>query len=766
MSSSSSHLDFENLKSQEAVEIETSLDDYLRRKSSEKTLGEKKQECIAVKTTKLMTLLEELMKGEKINSNSTFSRNSFKDKVRDLNAVNENTIHGKTEISHDNHTSTSNVNENVETNRKTSKPIEANNVRLEISNELSQSYGDDSFRKNSSEYNSKVDNKFTNDSFENSQTKFGTPSYDFFKKIYGNESFFISFLQLGRLTPSNKRSKSSVVKLVFPLGFNSLFKKRAASLKKKSMSPRISENSREISDTNRGVVKTSAIAQISPNFNSVETQTIQSPSCSPRRSDFEKRIEFFDDTLPNRPKYSVRKSNSIHECTDKKNDFFSVAGKEEYSRKTKSEKIVTGKKRNCHSPERGSVPSKHRKMEEIIKKSENFEKLQSEKMNSVERVSSKNLFKIEIPPSYKFKAETNVNESKDIFRAEEKSLDENVFSNSTKQMISLKNNNKINEKIFNSKKYIDGGAVERLVPEKNRGNDFGVANEGTIEKQRIKENEGNCKAIVEENEKTDDESDSDFFVEQTPPRCNYLNLDENKLHKSRSFNKNFSISESSKTKSKLNGKKLSDAENSDFGVVGPVKSSSKLEEDASKGTTTEKSAVQKSNFNIMKYERQSKGYENFRVSFCKSPANEGSEKEYCIVASSLKNPDTVKKFTSMFDVKFSEKPTKNMTHLIVGMHESEDGEILPLCTPKFLYALANKKWIVSESWAETCIKYKSIVSEESFETCDPIGGPGCRNARLSNDKLFKNCEIHLFGTFENISKEELSVRIAHEKYLL
>lgn len=125
-----------------------------------------------------------------------------------------------------------------------------------------------------------------------------------------------------------------------------------------------------------------------------------------------------------------------------------------------------------------------------------------------------------------------------------------------------------------------------------------------------------------------------------------------------------------------------------------------------------------------------------------------------IVSSSISDPSNIIRFAEKFKCNVLNSVTKDVTHLIVGLH---DDDKLPLLTPKFLLALAYKKWILTEDWIEACLKANAIVPEGPYESPDPVGGDACRRARLAKDPLFKDFEIHMYGEFEKISKEDLGV---------
>ncbi|KAL0269800.1 UNVERIFIED_CONTAM: hypothetical protein PYX00_007410 [Menopon gallinae] len=140
----------------------------------------------------------------------------------------------------------------------------------------------------------------------------------------------------------------------------------------------------------------------------------------------------------------------------------------------------------------------------------------------------------------------------------------------------------------------------------------------------------------------------------------------------------------------------------------------------------------------------------------KKPARKEVTKRICIASSGVINRKNIDKFVSKFGVEHLSAPRKDMTHLIVGLHENDEEERVPYCTPKLLYAIANKKWVVTEEWIEKCLEENKFVPEEQYESVDPAGGNGCAVARVSTGLLLGNCEVYLLGEYDRISKQEFS----------
>lgn len=208
----------------------------------------------------------------------------------------------------------------------------------------------------------------------------------------------------------------------------------------------------------------------------------------------------------------------------------------------------------------------------------------------------------------------------------------------------------------------------------------------------------------------DEESDSDVFIEQTPPKNNSVkkNVEEEELQISYLM------------------------------ISGVPEQKSALPCDENNGRQTGR---------------------NNNINRIKKPAKEKHIKRLCISSSGVVNRMNIDKFVKKFGVKYLSIPTKDITHLVVGLHENDDDERVPHCTPKLLFAIANKKWIVSEEWIEKCLKMNMLVPEEPFESVDPAGGNGCARARVSSGLLLENCEAYLMGKYDGITKEEFSVSV-------
>ncbi|XP_060517662.1 breast cancer type 1 susceptibility protein-like [Cylas formicarius] len=94
------------------------------------------------------------------------------------------------------------------------------------------------------------------------------------------------------------------------------------------------------------------------------------------------------------------------------------------------------------------------------------------------------------------------------------------------------------------------------------------------------------------------------------------------------------------------------------------------------------------------------------------------------------------------------------THLVVVV--DENGR-LKSHTAKFLLAVAAGLWVVRYEWAQDCLKYNRIVSEEPYEALDLSGVPGpkiSRTTRLINP-LFKGFRFCCAPPFSIVSRTEI-----------
>lgn len=433
----------------------------------------------------------------------------------------------------------------------------------------------------------------------------------------------------------------------------------------------------------------------------------------------------------------------------------------------------------------------------------NIENLKQESEDSLLN-SSNRIFSSPKPNNRKMISSVKSESSKEIIKEDETSQLNRV------QIKDISQNNEVEEVDLETEENSEDSGLQMLRVLKNIDLDLVKTKKNNKENIEVYKN---LQSKVDNSE----ESDSDFFVEQTPPRPEYSLIDESRHSKPRaessarnkvaqktdenftrgsavdSLQKTFRESESFLVLSAPQGdilalkkspKKIENSvenifaefqlekksenkpqeffnEESYSSIVNPLQLFEKKtnENDQNQLNASDENRTKTKNAEIKSMPQSvAEARKRFNEKPRKKP-NTQVKKRFCIVASSVKNLELIKKFTMEFQMEYSSKPTKDMTHLIVGLHENDEGEILPLCTPKLLFAMANKKWVVSELWAEACLKSKTILPEDNFETCDPIGGSGCRNSRLSTDQLLKNCEICLFGNFQNILKEELAVSI-------
>lgn len=670
---------------------------------------------------------------------------------------------------------------------------------------------------------------------------------------------FINFFQMSRLTPNCKRSKSSVVKLVFPIGFSSFFRKRMAQrqFSSKCLSPHSMSISRsplleplpcENLCREKKILsyKASSVSngcQTSQKcFSSVSVQTRKEPNTSVEIQTIEKPTRVAEvqtnirGTTPEKPKefksihmqtsqalfqsVEVQTSQCLPDCKNKSQKLFQrIADKTSVPSNEKDVNITSFQNRvsgtpfsHLPNPLGNSIQNEEEYSKKTIEQKHknilNRKSIESEHS----RDKNENSFDTSLSPFIvNFESDMNVSLTKKNQNNLKKAESKNEFSNEESQdfnFVSLKSlpnlQQTMSEDNFNSEKVSEGNIPNFSMPydSVNEGRGVLTNTKNLFNKSRIDEEENLeanktlpskvdvSKEIIDFNDKEcmqkadcmldskedkDEESDCDLFVEQTPPKAVHFKPNENGLLTFRTGNadKNFT----SKNKFFQHNKfplpkegidNLTFHENADRSklqnlltkpaldkVESPIDHLKPKENDQNQlNSFAKEKLLEIINMNEDGKEGNKKlGSDNQR----KMPSEE--KKRFCIVASSVKSLDVIKKFANEFKLEFSSKPTKEMTHLIVGLHENDEGEILPLCTPKLLFAMANKKWIVSELWAETCLKSKAVLPEDSFETCDPIGGSGCRESRLSTHQLFNNCQIYLLGSFQSISKQELAVSI-------
>ncbi|KAK6638601.1 hypothetical protein RUM43_006868 [Polyplax serrata] len=712
-------------------------------------------------------------------------------------------------------------------------------------------------------------------------------SFTLMGKIKKRKAPLFSFLQLGRLTPSSRRSNSSVVKLVFPTGFLSLSRKHITpkmcttavqtspnschSVKrseKEGVSVEVQTSAKlmrstsiqtcqiswpsSVTHTSRGPNKSVAVQTSRINICNAEIQTSQSgisaviqegKSLGVQTSlELSQSTEVQRSCLEKEVRSVGNQTSQVLSCCNSETSEHDIQVETDIRGRTEddvndSSKSKNKRKREVKTPLKNESSGKNKKLKktpsgetavdnkntcsEAMEECE-WSNLIQNKLTTHKTDSNDIILESPLRSNRSSRISANRrseairgkrNEKQDTFdfpneEAREskrlKGSDLTKFSEAhDSRQLKISDPEKINEK--DDKRMKDPAETESsdaliLKVLRNIDLDLSVKNAKKSQEEVIE-----CFKV----EKSE-ESDSDFFVEQTPPRPRYSLMEESK-------NSRFSLgprslrlnSQEKKTCtpveepkeelkrensflvlsgepaddfipefSQVNRKEMfDDAEKLSFTQCGqktPQESSTK-DDDQCHSDQYFHLSVQSTNENDQnrinispdedreqKIKEESVRRVNSIAESWKRVANLSQPKQsplirkrYCIVASSVKNPNTVRKFAAEFKMEYSNKPSKEMTHLIVGLHKNDDGEVLPLCTPKVLFAMANKKWVVSEAWAENSLKARKILDEEAYETCDPIGGLGCRAARLSTDYLFKNCEICLYGNFENVLMEEL-----------
>ncbi len=97
--------------------------------------------------------------------------------------------------------------------------------------------------------------------------------------------------------------------------------------------------------------------------------------------------------------------------------------------------------------------------------------------------------------------------------------------------------------------------------------------------------------------------------------------------------------------------------------------------------------------------------------------------------------------------------TPAVTHIIVQLDEENCAQR----TLKFLFGVANGKWIVGVDWVHQSIRETRIIDEEPFEALDMDGESGPRRARQISrtNKLFEAFEFCCQEPFTDVTVDQL-----------
>ncbi|XP_041988302.1 protein PFC0760c-like isoform X2 [Aricia agestis] len=127
--------------------------------------------------------------------------------------------------------------------------------------------------------------------------------------------------------------------------------------------------------------------------------------------------------------------------------------------------------------------------------------------------------------------------------------------------------------------------------------------------------------------------------------------------------------------------------------------------------------------------------------------------KYCIAGSCLSSQQqlNLKKLCALKNWTFTDKYTKDLTHLVVGVDEENKAQR----SVKFMLALSAGRWIVSYEWVAKCLQTQNVADEEEFEALDGTGAAGPRRARLAARPLFAGLAFITHPPFTVLTEDTL-----------
>ncbi|XP_063242867.1 uncharacterized protein LOC134542479 [Bacillus rossius redtenbacheri] len=132
------------------------------------------------------------------------------------------------------------------------------------------------------------------------------------------------------------------------------------------------------------------------------------------------------------------------------------------------------------------------------------------------------------------------------------------------------------------------------------------------------------------------------------------------------------------------------------------------------------------------------------------PAADAQGKPLCLACSMLSGQSKflVQKLVETFRLRFSPTYHAGVTHLLVPRTEESIQSV------KYVFAVAEKKWVLYEDWVADSLQARVLLPEENYEVSEPVSG-GPRRSRLSTEPLFKNYVMCFIPPLEAITKEQI-----------